>query len=312
MDDLKILGTALAGPEPSPEAADRSRHRLQNVIRGGRTNPRRTRRWIAAGVVVTAAAAAVAYVGYAPSDGPGEGPGEGPLPSGQQVMLTAADSAASKPASTGTYWHTKLVLHTGESTLVTETWIRPDGRTWLSVEPGFVSPVEPRSMIEFTSLDYARIQRLPTDPEKLKSALLESYQLRPASDQRRIAVIGLLQGVLSEAPAPPEVRAAAYRALAALPHIANLGRTKDGYRLRISYMNDNSTHVDGTQTLVVDPKSTRLRVEGWAGFGDGSLPVGPSRRTSEWTDRLPGRIVPWKKQEPYIERWNRRQARQNN
>jgi hypothetical protein len=303
MDELRILGTALTGPEPSPEAVDRSRHRLQNVMRGGRAKPRRTRRWIAAGVVVTAAAAPVAYVEYAP--------GDGPLPSGRQVMLTAADSAASKPPSTGTYWHTKLVLHTGKHPHITETWIRRDGRTWLSAEPGFVSPVEQRPMIEFTSLDYARIQRLPTDPEKLKSALLNSYELRPVRIQRQIAVIDLLQSVLSEAPAPPKVRAAAYRALAALPHIANLGRTKDGYRLRISYMNETGSRVDGTETLVVDPKSTRLRVEGWAGFGDGALPAGPSRTTSEWTDRLPGRIVPWKEQEPYIERQNKQEAGQN-
>jgi hypothetical protein len=226
-------------------------------------------------------------------------------------MLTAADSAASKPPSTGTYWHTKLVLHTGKHPHITETWIRRDGRTWLSAEPGFVSPVEQRPMIEFTSLDYARIQRLPTDPEKLKSALLNSYELRPVRIQRQIAVIDLLQSVLSEAPAPPKVRAAAYRALAALPHIANLGRTKDGYRLRISYMNETGSRVDGTETLVVDPKSTRLRVEGWAGFGDGALPAGPSRTTSEWTDRLPGRIVPWKEQEPYIERQNKQEAGQN-
>ena len=66
------------------------RHRGRDVlpcVRDGRTKPRRTRRWIAAGVVAT-----------------------------------AATSAASKPPSTGTYWHTKLVLHTGRYTDVTDNY----------------------------------------------------------------------------------------------------------------------------------------------------------------------------------------------
>ena len=302
MDELKMLGTALAGPDPSPDIVDRSRHRLQNAMRGGAVKPRRKKRWIAAGagLLTTAAAAAAVVVDLSAS--------HEPMPSGRQVMLAAATAAESKPASSGTYWHTKLVLGTGRHTTVTETWIRRDGRTWLSAAPGLVSRVRPRPMIEFTRLDYARIQRLPTDPERLKAALLNSSTLPLAHDQPRLATIDLLQEVLAEAPAPPKVRAAAYRALAALPHIANLGRTRDGYRLKISYLNEAGTRVDGTETIVVDPKTTRLRVEGWAGFGDGSLPVGPSRTTSGWTDRLPGRIVPWSEQEPYIDAQNARDA----
>ncbi|MBO2444089.1 hypothetical protein [Actinomadura nitritigenes] len=38
---------------------NRSRHRLQNTMRGGPVKPRRRKRWIAAGVGLTAAAAAV-------------------------------------------------------------------------------------------------------------------------------------------------------------------------------------------------------------------------------------------------------------
>lgn len=84
-----------------------------------------------------------------------------------------------------------------------------------------------------------------------------------------------------------------------MPHIDNLGRAAGGYRLKISYINDSGTHVDGTETIVVDLKSTQLRVEGRAGFGDGGVPVGPSQTTSGWTNTLPGRIVPWSKRIPY-------------
>ena len=306
MDELKMLGTTLAGPDPSPDIVDRSRHRLQNVMRGGPVKPRRKKRWIAAGVGLTAAAAAAVVVSDLSTT---PDPKKEPVLSGRQVMLAAASAAESKPATSGTYWHTKLVLSMGKITTVSETWIRRDGRTWLSAAPGMVSRVERRPMVETTKLDYAHIQRLPTDPDRLKAALFKSSTLPNARDNKQLTIINALQAVLGEAPAPPKVRAAAYRALAAMPSITNLGRTKGGYRLKISY--GTRTHVDGTETIVVDPKTTQLRVEGWAGFGDGDLPVGPSQRTSGWTDRIPGRIVPWSKQIPFIEEENARANGQN-
>jgi hypothetical protein len=290
MDELTMLGAALAEPDPSPDTIDRSRHRLQNVMRGGPAKARRKKPWIAAGagLMATAATAAViAVVGDNPST---PDPKKEPVLSGQQVILAAATAAESQPASSGTYWHTKLIMHVGKKTIVRETWIRRDGRTWLSTAPGVVSRTGRESMVEFTRLDYADIQRLPTDPERLKAALFKSSTIPSARDNKQLTIMNALQAVLGEAPAPPKVRAAAYRALAAMPSITNLGRTAGGYRLKISY--GTPTHVDGTETIVVDPKTTQLRVDGWAGFGDGGLPVGPSQRNSGWTDRIPGRIVP--------------------
>ncbi|MWA05140.1 hypothetical protein F8568_033210 [Actinomadura sp. LD22] len=308
MDDLKMLGTALAGPEPSADVVDRSRHRLQNAMRGGSAERGRRKRWIAAGVGLTAAAAAGAVVVSDPSAPEAK---KEPVLSGRQVMLAAATTAAAKPAATGTYWHTKLVLTMGKVTHVTETWTRRDGATWLSGAPGLVSRVAKRPVMSGSDLDFAGVQRLPTDPDRLKAGLLKSARYPAARENPQLWTINLLQSVLSEAPAPPQVRAAAYRALAALPHIDNLGRTAGGYRLKISFMNDSGTHVDGTETIVVDPKSTRLRVEGWGGFGGGPNPFGPSQTTSGWTDTLPGRIVPWSSQKPYIEKENQQLKAQN-
>ncbi|MGI5325300.1 hypothetical protein [Actinomadura nitritigenes] len=308
MDELTMLGTALAGPEPSTDTVDRSRHRLQNTMRGGPVKPRRGKRWIAAGVGLTAAAAAAAVV---VSDLSAPDAKKEPVLSGRQVMLAAATTAESKPASSGTYWHTKLNLTMGKVTHVSETWTRRDGATWLSAAPGLVSRVEKRPVMQLSDLDFTGVQRLPTDPDRLKAALLKSVTVPAARENPQLFTVNLLQSVLSEAPAPPKVRAAAYRALAAMPHIDNLGRTAGGYRLKISYMDDTGTHVDGTETIVVDPKSTQLRVEGWAGFGGGGVPVGPSQRTSGWTNTLPGRIVPWSKQIPYIEKENKQLKAQN-
>lgn len=301
MDELKMLGKALTGPDPSPEAVDRSRHRLQNSMRGDApAKPRRTKRWILAGAGLVAMSAAAALVVTDPSS---PNPAKEPVLSGQQVMLAAATTAESKSASTGTYWHTKLVLTTGKVTDVTETWFRRDGATWVSGAPGMVSRVAPRPLIDLTKLDYADIQRLPTDPDRLESALLKSATL-PSTMDKRLATINLLQKVLSQAPAPSKVRAAAYRALAGAPHIANLGKVSGGYRLRISYD-------AGTETIVVNPKTAQLRVEGWSGFGGGPSPVGPALTTSGWTERLTGRVVPWTAQEPYIEKQNAEYGVQN-
>jgi hypothetical protein len=301
MDDLKILGAALTGPEPPAEAIDRSRNRLQNVMRGSTPKPRNTRRWVVAGSGLMAAAAAAAVAVPALSTSP---PTSEPVLSGRQVMLAAATASESKPASSGTYWHTKLSLNVGKTVVVSETWTRRDGRTWISAEPGLISPTAPRPMIRGTDLDYARIQRLPTSPDQLKSALLGSAARQDGPQQQRIFTINLLQEVLAGAPAPPKVRAAAFRALAGLPKIANLGKTGGGYRLKISYMSSDGTFEEGTSTVIVDPKTTRLRIEGWTGFGGGGAPHDSSSQTSGWTDRLPGRIVPWSKQIPYIQKQN--------
>ena len=305
MDELKMLGTALAEPDPSPDAIDRSRHRLQNVMRGGPAKVRRKKPWFVAGaglLAATAAAATVTAIAVVDDDPSTPSPNKEPVLSGQQVILAAATSAESKPASSGTYWHTKLVLHTSKGVSVSETWIRRDGRTWRSITPGLVSRAEREPMVQSTSLDYADIQRLPTDPDRLKAALFESTTIPSARDNKQLTIMNSLQAVLGEAPAPPKVRAAAFRALAAMPSITNLGRTAGGYRLKISY--GTPTHVDGTETIVVDPKTTQLRVEGWAGFGDGGLPVGPSQRTSGWTNRIPGRIVPMSKQDSALDKKN--------
>ena len=302
MDEMKMLGTTLAGPDPSPDIVDRSRHRLQNVMRGGPAKAGRKRPWIVAGAGLMAAAATVAAFAVVEQNPSTPAAKKEPVLSGQQVILAAATVAESQPASSGTYWHTKLVLHTKEGTTVSETWIRRDGRTWRSIAPGLVSRARHEPMVDSTRLDYADIQRLPTDPDRLKAALFASTTIPSARDNKQLTIMNALQAVLGEAPAPPKVRAAAFRALAAMPSITNLGRTAGGYRLKISY--GTRTHVDGTETIVVDPKTTQLRVEGWAGFGDGDLPVGPSQRTSGWTDRLPGRIVPMSKQDALLDKEN--------
>jgi hypothetical protein len=103
----------------------------------------------------------------------------------------------------------------------------------------------------------------------------------------------VLSGLLDEVPAPSKVRAAAFRALAALPHITNLGRVEGGYSLRFA-MGDG-----GTQ-LVVDPKTTTVMAEGFTSFGGGKQSMGTDTRTGEWTNQLPPyQLVPLSQQKSY-------------
>lgn len=286
MDDLRMLGTLLAAPEPSADAVDRSRRRLHKTMHGPSRRPGIG--WLAAGLGLTAAAATAAVViasyATAPTATPNSPPAASPL-SGRRVLLVAAATAESRPASSGTYWHVKAVFKDSRGVQTTELWTRRDGQKWISLKPGKVSRLrkELGFFIGGTSIRYEEIQRLPTDPDKLKAALLRRAKPRvPAT-----ALVSLTD-VLYDVPAPPKVRAAAFRALAELPNIRNLGPTRGGQLLVLS---------DGQagSKIVVDPATSRLgSTEGFTSFDNQSM--GVHTFTAEWTNRLPGDLVPLEQQ----------------
>ncbi|MEV4805774.1 CU044_5270 family protein [Nonomuraea sp. NPDC049421] len=93
----------------------------------------------------------------------------------------------------------------------------------------------------FFGMTPRRLAALPTHPEDLKNALLdlkgnwEAYApkvtrqpIRALEGEKRIRALSDVAGtLLAEAPAPPAVRAAAFRMLAALPGVKVEGRTTD-------------------------------------------------------------------------------------
>jgi hypothetical protein len=302
MDEIQLLGTALTEPDPPRDAVDRSRRRLRQAMRGP-VRKRRTRPLlIGAAVTATATAATVAAVVTDPGE-PRTGTPVTVQLSGRQVLLSAAAAAEASPAGSGAYWHVRTVTAATPAEPrpgPTESWTKRDGQTWLSSTPGLVSRVGRRPLVRTTKLDFEDVQRLPADPAGLKAALLKAMNGVGRADDRHLQLVNLLQTMVSTAPAPPKVRGAAFRVLASLPDIKNLGRAPDGYLLQISYRNGKV--VDGTEKIVVDPKTTRLRVVGWYGFGDGQPPAGPSTTTAGWTNSLSGRLVPWKTQLPFLSR----------
>jgi hypothetical protein len=80
-------------------------------------------------------------------------------------------------------------------------------------------------------------------------------------------------------PAPPQVRAAAFRAMAAMPGVTSLGPVHGGQRLRFSLGSHQFA------TLAVDPATSQVRdtltVVGVHGE------VSSDSVSAQWTNRLP-------------------------
>lgn len=108
-------------------------------------------------------------------------------------------------------------------------------------------------------LTLEEIKALPTDPETLKNRTLEAIHAagveRSADDWLAMALASLLY----ELPASPEVRSAAYRALAALPFVKVEGHTKDpqgrpGVAIAFPSLYDQST----PNRLIIDPDTSMV------------------------------------------------------
>ncbi|AUI58335.1 CU044_5270 family protein [Amycolatopsis sp. BJA-103] len=294
MNDLQTLRAALATDEPSQDVVDRSRHRLQNRIRGGRVSRRRTG-WLIAGAGLTAAAAAavaIAAMPVAPVDGP-------PVRtvSGQEILLAAATAAERSPEGSGTYWHVKVTEADGAAVSSGyEYWIKPDGQSWMrgAKTGGEVMPIGAHSATPFSlvavDLTLEQLRALPADPDALKAWIAEALERSDArtsagrltaSDRERAGFQSLIS-LVSALPATPEVRATAFRLIAGYPGVQNLGAVPGGHGLLLP---------EG-ERLVVDPATGRVNGTSVFVTMDGAVykvanPAGAGIN-AEWTNVLPG------------------------
>jgi hypothetical protein len=301
MNDLQTVRAALAQDEPAQEVVDRSRHRLRNRMRNGRSAmPRRTM-WLAAGATVTAAAAAVAVVVVpsAPPAAPRSAPppsSSAPAPvSGQQILLAAATAAEQEPADSGTYWHVRIA--TAEPGDVYEYWTTPNGEWWFrggkSDGEVVAMPAHDESPFGLVGADLtlAQLRALPTDPEELKTAIATATAngdamtsagpLKDVPELFEQAKFDSLISLVSTLPAPPALRAAALRAIATYPGVRNLGEVPGGHGLLLP----------GDVRLVVDPATGRVNGTSTYVTADGAIATvtapNTARITAEWTDTLP-------------------------
>ncbi|RSN26313.1 hypothetical protein DMC63_00220 [Streptomyces sp. WAC 05977] len=293
MNDLQTLRAALAPDEPSQDVVDRSRHRLQNRIQGGRTARRRAG-WLAAGAGLAAAAAAVVAIAAIPAasvDGP-------PVRtvSGQEILLAAATAAERSPDGAGSYWHVKVAeADGGAASNGYEYWIKPDGQLWVrgAKTGGKVAPLKERSATPFSlvavDLTLEQLRALPTAPDALKAWIADALERSDArtsageltaSDREQAAFQSLIS-LVSTLPATPEVRATAFRMIADQPGVQNLGKVPGGHGLLLPT----------GERLVVDPETGRVNGTSVFVTRDGAVvkvanPAGV-RIDAEWTNTLP-------------------------
>ncbi|MDN3358895.1 CU044_5270 family protein [Actinomadura sp. DC4] len=291
MDDLRMLGTLLDRPGPSADVTARGRDRLRAAAHGPVRRRRFTWPAVALGTVATATAAIVVVSDLSPTATP-NGPPPPVAASGRQILLAAATIAAARPAGSGAYWHVKTVYRNPRLSKFIESWTRKDGRQY--VRNGSKRPVRvggERTAFSIFSMDltFEQIQSLPTDPAALKAKITEDergmagHVVGPGRDP---LMVQSLTELLARVPAPPKVRATAFRALAGLPGVSRAGSTPDGQTLLIR--NDRED-----MTMVVDPATSLVRgwtitapppsrdTPAWMGKQSVSVP------TAEWTARPP-------------------------
>lgn len=300
-DDLRTLATLLAAPEPSDATIGRGRRQLEAAIR----TPARRRRvaarspgnrrpaaWLAGGLGLAAAATAAAVVlasGGAPAVPRSHPPvtarsGSAAQQAGQRILLTAATSAAAQPL--GTYWHFKIRTTMAGSSSVDEEWVAQDGRYW-SAQPacdgipaGVVAEGTGYGGFAYRSgdfLTYQLTQDLPTSPAAL-TAWFARYT--PPGTAPEVWLIESFTALEWLVPTPPQVRAAAFRALAALPGVTSLGAVPGGQELLIKPPQDPSQW----QELVIDPAAGLV-------LSDNNGKAVITIEADSWTNHLP-RIVP--------------------
>jgi hypothetical protein len=252
MDELTALRDGWGAPEPPTGSAyTMARTGLMREISGGtKPAPHRARRrwrvglvWLTSGTAVTAAAAAAVVLALSaqtsdPTRLPTQlGAGTG---TGQQILLAAAKTAESQPAGKGAYWHISQTMldRVNNKVAPQETWTAPDGTGFMRTGNGTVTAIVPDGFqVGLEKLTFAQVQQLPTDPAKLTDWMTRSFtkpSTGTSADEIQGEVAFALIRVLWDAPAPPAVRAAAFRAFAAMSNVTNLGNRDGGTVLKIA------------------------------------------------------------------------------
>lgn len=289
MDELESLRAVLAR-EPSQTVVDEGRHRLVNAIRHPAPGPGRRRRpgvglalvaasaacsaLVAVGVVATgdpAPTASPAPTGTTSRTGP-SAPTRAAL-SGKEVLLAAATTAEQSPESSGRYWYQALQstwMMPGvteppplnpEKTYLDEYWNDRDGNLWYArngKKPKHL-PAKKGFYTIFHYFTFEELQNLPADPAALRDLTRKYYEEESAKDgdhTRLVSMDAIIAGslveLLYEVPAPPKVRAAAFRAIAELPEVEYIGAVDGGIAVRYPVGPDK-------ETVVVDPGTSLLR-----------------------------------------------------
>ena len=121
----------------------------------------------------------------------------------------------------------------------------------------------PFEVAEGQELTFEQLQKLPNDPDGLRAWVVDGvkHDLDPSAsgDIVDFNAAEILTNLLVDVPVPPDVRAAAYRALADMPNVKSTGPTQD------------ELGRDGIGILIDAGDSTTFVVPGDNGFASGEL-----------------------------------------
>jgi len=297
MDEMRMLADVLGGPDQSDDTIDQARHRLRQAMHGGPARGRRAG-WLAGGLGLTAAAATAAVVVVSSSTtGPADKPHAPPASpsqssvrlSGRQVLLTAATTALTAPQTSGRYWYVKTAYSKGGAEDTIETWVALNGRSWVRVGSARGPAVNNDGAnghwsdgfdVGASRLSYQQIQHLPSDPAALRSWIAAHAGTPGERTVHETDTIGALSGLLSGVPAPPKVRATAFRLLAALPGVRSLGPMEGGQGVSLP-------DPVGQNILVVDLTTAKVHGAGTDVINGKKVTGGDRVVTAEWTNTLP-------------------------
>jgi hypothetical protein len=272
-------------------------------------------------LAAAAAAVAVAVAVTAPAHAPARRLASAPArPAGAQQILLAAAVTASRQHP-GRYWHfeerdsaaTQIPPPQGATWITYQDWIARTSQTvWTWQPPCGTSPagvirngpgISPPGGIGNVTFTWPALSHLPARPAALYAWLayhdhfVAAGQPRPApvtSPQPagyryvpmstaavREQVAATLISLEWELPAPPALRAAAFRALATFPGLTRLGPAEGGQELLIPFPGQpRYTWI----RVIIDPASAQLRSV--------ITSKGTSQITiAQWANQLP-RIVP--------------------
>jgi hypothetical protein len=194
----------------------------------------------------------------------------------------------------------------------TQSWYTHDGTVYTMIPQDkgvFLASPDAGFSVGASSLNYQQIQHLPARPAALTAWITRSFarparqpgtpggapQARyspPARSAISSSVAISLGELLDQIPAPGTVRAAAFRALAALPDVAKLDEAHGDVVLRISgpaipaakFPGGKAPSGTGEIKLIIDASTLALRA--WSDY-TGTTTI----LAAHWTNTLP-RIIP--------------------
>lgn len=284
MDDPQLIGTLPAKPGPSADVIGGGRERLRAVAAG--TTRKRRLTWRV--TVPVAAAAVVAFADGSPTATP-NGPPAATV-SGRRILLSAAVSAETRPAGAGTYCHVRTVYADHRSTHSIESWTRRDGREY--VRNGSGRPPHRRGGVR-TGRRAADLSGAADRPGGVEGEAHRHDRLRygqaPRPHRRRrrgSPAHRVADRSAGPVPAPPKVRAAAFRAIASLPGVSRAGSAPGGQTPLIH-------RAAGDLRTVGDPATSLVR--GWTATPPSPLP-GPGAWPADQSVSVP--VAGWTSEPP--------------